>query len=212
MRGIEKIIGSLFIFAFMSYGIGFGLISNEIKQMNTMKPANQYLSATGGLLMLFNSACVICIGLLTYKLLASYNKLIAQGYLITRIFEGIFLSAGATYLFTTIFSVGSTTQLGHIKLAEMAKFAEHYNFISYQIAMTILGIGSVSFCFVLVKFCLVPKLIGLLGIIGYSILSLGSIIELYKIEIGIYCSIPGGLFEIIFAYWLIFKGFKRTRV
>ncbi|TAG12384.1 MAG: DUF4386 domain-containing protein [Sphingobacteriia bacterium] len=211
MRSTEKIIGGLFLLAFPFYGIGFGLLSEQILQMKTTNPVNIHLSATGFILMILNSVCVIGIGLLLYTMLSNFNKLIAKTYLILRILEALFLGFGSIYLYTTISSFDKLNIREGNLLAVAANFAEQYNHTSYQIAMLILGIGSALLCFVLLKFKLVPKFISLLGLLGYSILFMGSIAELYKIEIGIFSSILGGFFEIIFSYFLIFKGIKYNK-
>lgn len=211
MRIIEKITGALFLLAFVCYGVGFSLISTVVRQVKILSQVDLYISASGTLLMIFNSACVIGIGLLSYRMLAGYNKLTAQIYLLARIIEGALLAIGAILLYASTYTAYKIKEFDDNLPIIIATLSEQYNFVFYQIAMLTLGMGSISFCIILLKFGLAPKFICMLGIIGYIFLLIGSIAELYKIETGIYCSIPGGLFEMLFAYWLIFKGLKHNK-
>lgn len=48
------------------------------------------------------------------------------------------------------------------------------------------------------------------GIGGYVLLATGSLLEMAGIPFGLYLSIPGGLFELVFAIRLMVKGFDNT--
>ena len=71
--------------------------------------------------------------------------------------------------------------------------------------MLSLGIGSIPMCFVLYKNNIVASWLAIWGIIGYSLLFLGFLLELFGIEWSMYLLIIGGLWEIIFAVRLIFR-------
>jgi hypothetical protein len=45
------------------------------------------------------------------------------------------------------------------------------------------------------------------GLIGYVILMIGTIAEIFGIHIGLMLTIPGGLFELALGFWLLIKGF-----
>jgi hypothetical protein len=44
------------------------------------------------------------------------------------------------------------------------------------------------------------------GIIGYVLLSTGSVLDLWGSPISVRLIIPGGLFELVFAFRMVFKG------
>jgi hypothetical protein len=49
--------------------------------------------------------------------------------------------------------------------------------------------------------------LSILGLIGYPILVAGTIAELFDLHVGLALSIPGALFELGLAFWLLTKGF-----
>jgi hypothetical protein len=141
-------------------------------------------------MMLVNSLAVIAIGALMLPVLRQRTPATAVAYLATRIFEGIFLAIGAVALL-----------LG----------AAHANFLAYNIAMAGLGIGSLFFCVALYRSRLVPRFLAAWGFVGYAAFATGCVLELSGVAgAGLISTIPGGLFEIFFAIWLIARGFTVT--
>ena len=76
----------------------------------------------------------------------------------------------------------------------------------YFLAMLVLGLGSIPMCLTLRKHTISPSWLSLWGVIGYAIFSFGFLMELFGRVWSIYLLIPGGLWEITFAIWLIIKG------
>jgi hypothetical protein len=115
---------------------------------------------------------------------------VAVGYLVTRIFEGAFLAVGAIAL---LVGVANT------------------NFLAYNIAEAGLGIGSLFFCVALYRSRLVPQFLAVWGFVGYASFAAGCFLELAGFAgAGLVSTVPGGLFEIFFAIWLIARGFAST--
>ena len=54
---------------------------------------------------------------------------------------------------------------------------------------------------------LIPRWLAISGLIGYPVLAAGTIAEIFGVHIGLYLTIPGFFFELVFPVWLIFKGF-----
>ena len=168
----DRIIGLLFLGAFLCYGIGRNLFESQ----------NNSEQLTGSFLIIINSIFVIYIGIFLRKTIKSYHFLVANIYLFTRIIEAIALSSILVNLIPT---VNISYDLG------------------YHIAMFSLGVGSIPMCYVLYKNNIVVNWLAIWGIIGYSLLSLGFLMELFGNEWSMYLLIIGGLWEIIFAVRLI---------
>ena len=152
------------------------------------------LFVAGIALMLLNSAFVIGIGVLMLPILRAHNKAIAAGYLGTRIFEGVVLAIGVASL---IVLTGSD--------------AIDANAAFYNVAEAGLGIGSLFFCALLFRTGLVPRWLAVWGFIGYACFAAGNLLELFGVAgAAIVAAIPGGLFELTFAIWLIARGFAST--
>ena len=88
----ERIIGLLFLGAFLCYGIGRNLFESQ----------NNSEQLTGSFLIIINSIFVIYIGIFLRKTIKSYHFLVANIYLFTRIIEAIALSSILVNLIPTV--------------------------------------------------------------------------------------------------------------
>lgn len=180
-RRTARTVGTLFLAGFFLYGIGSSIAT-------TASPGA--LLTTGAVMMLLNSVAVVTIGALMLPVLRPHAPTVAVGYLGTRIFEGTFLAVGAIAL---LLGFGNT------------------NFLAYNIAMAGLGIGSLFFCVALYRSHLVPRFLAVWGFVGYASFAAGCFLELGGVAgAGLVSTVPGGLFEIFFAIWLIARGFGST--
>ncbi len=192
LRRTARIVGVLFLAGYLAYGVG-SLIATGIVDSGDRSDSTA-LFVTGIALMLLNSAVVIGIGVLMFPILGAHNKAVAAGYLGTRIFEGVVLAVGVVSL---VVLTGSS--------------AIHANAVFYNIAEAGLGIGSLFFCAVLFRTGLVPRWLAGWGFIGYACFAGGNLLELSGVAgAALVAAIPGGLFELTFAIWLIARGFAST--
>lgn len=189
-------VGVLMLSAFLLYGIGSMLATSAAAPASVDGGGGGgLLLTTGAVMMLLNSAAVIAIGVLMLPILRPRAPIIAVGYLATRIFEGVVLAIGVISLLTL--SAGAVAG----------------NFLAYNIAMAGLGIGSLFFCVALFRSRLVPRFLAVWGFVGYASFALGCILELLGFAgAGLVSTIPGGLFEVFFAVWLIAKGFNPPAI
>jgi hypothetical protein len=86
-------------------------------------------------------------------------------------------------------------------------------YISYQVAMIILGIASMMLCYLLYRTQLIPRIISVVGFIGYALVLASAPLDILGIidttAAGGIFYIPGALFEIfLLPIWLIVKGFN----
>lgn len=176
-RSTARIVGALMLTVFLLYGVG-----NSIA-IASSGPA----LAAGVTLMLLNSVAVVVVGVLMFPILKPAAPRTAAVYLFTRIFEGTFLAVGAISLL-----------LGNASA----------NLLAYTVAMAGLGIGSLFFCAALYRSNLVPRFLAVWGIVGYASLATGYVLELGGLAgAGLISTIPGGLFELFFAVWILVRGF-----
>ena len=192
MRRTARIVGVLFLAGYLAYGVG-SVIAKGIVDSGDRSDSTA-LFVAGIALMLLNSAFVIAIGVLMFPILRPHNKAIAAGYLGTRVFEGVVLAIGVVSL---IVLTGSD--------------AIEANAAFYSVAEAGLGIGSLFFCALLFRTGLVPRFLAVWGFIGYACFAGGNLLELFGVAgAGVIGAIPGGLFELTFAIWLIARGFAST--
>lgn len=82
------------------------------------------------------------------------------------------------------------------------------NEMAYQIAQMSLGFGAMFLCAMLLRSGLVSRALAILGLAAYALHMLGAICELSGLHVSLFMLIPGGIFEVVVAIWLLGKGFK----
>lgn len=197
--------GILFLAAFFAYGFGAGLVAGILEAMN---PAGALAAKrteffSGAALMLLNSVIVAGIGWLLKPVLAHYSKAVSRIYLLTRLAEAALLAAGVIAVVYFMTAQDPTPPFAMMK-------ARRANFYGYQMGMAVLGFGSLFFCALLHRARLIPRFAAIWGFAGYAIFLSGALMELGGVNSGLLLSIPGGLFELFFAVWLVAKGFRTA--
>ena len=99
-RTTGRIVGALFLVAFIAYGGGSALVNAGSGTPAVLADAgdNQMQISAGALLMLLNSAVVASIGVAAFPVLKRHHEISAYAYLITRVFEAVVLAVGVVFL------------------------------------------------------------------------------------------------------------------
>lgn len=208
-----RIAGALFLIPLLAYGIGSNLLSSlaaEPGHLSAMASSRPQVM-TAALLLVLNSLCVTAIAIVLYPVLKRYHQRTGLWYLAARIMEAVILLVGLIsllLLFTLSTEYAKTNPAAPTSSGLFFQMATQGNFWAYQLAMIVLGLGSIPFCHLLFLKRLVPALLSILGLLGYGLLALGACLELFGYRVGILLSLPGGLFELIFGAWLMVKGFR----
>ncbi|MHA7629919.1 DUF4386 domain-containing protein [Corallococcus sp. M7] len=201
----SRSLGALFLLPFLAYGIGTALVTSILKEPELLA-GQRTLFVGGTLLLLLDALFVVGIGVLFFPILRERSPGIAVAYLCTRVMEAITLIVGVVFLLC-ILQLGDSASPERVTLVNLLSKG---NFWAYQLAMLILGVGSVAFCLTLYRSRLLPAWLALLGAVGYGALTLGCVLELFGLPWGIFFSGPGGLFELFLGSWLIAKGFRTV--
>lgn len=205
----SRLIGALFLLGFLSYGVGFGLVSSVTGASGFLSTisAHKTTLTIGAFLMLLNSVVDVGKGVLFFPILENHSRRTALVYLAEMIVEVVLLDVGVLCLLMIVplssqhgVDAGTAKALGSVLLQS--------NTMAYQIAEMTLGLGCVFLCSLLFRTQLIPRLLALWGLTGYAILMMGAIAEIFGIHIGLVLSIPGGLFEVALGFWLLIKGFE----
>ncbi|AFE04861.1 hypothetical protein COCOR_02844 [Corallococcus coralloides DSM 2259] len=204
----SRSLGALFLLPFLAYGIGTALVTSVLKEPEHLAwvAGQRTLFVGGTLLLLLNSLFVVGIGVLFFPILRERSQGIAVAYVCTRVMEALTLIVGVVFLLC-ILQLGDSAQPERVTLVQLLSKG---NFWAYQLAMIILGAGSVAFCLSLYRSRLLPAWLPLVGAVGYGLLALGSVFELFGLPWGILFSGPGGLFELVLGGWLIARGFRTV--
>lgn len=179
-RQALALAGTLYLLAFPLYGGGQFFLQNQ-----------QPFLGLG--LVLANTASVIAIGYLLKSIIRRSSRLVASTVLWGRLIEGLVLAAGA---------------VAYIVL-EGSQTGQYINEAAYHGAMIILGVAGFIFSAWLFKTRGVPQILAGFGVIGYLSLAAAMVLErLGQDSTSVWFLAAAGVFEILFAFWLIFAGLR----
>jgi len=198
------IIGTLFLSAFPLYGIGSNLL------VESSSSSSNYVSFIGLVLVMANSLVVFNIGRMLKVIAIHHNEIAANIYYIARFLEALLLAINAFLIYEQC--NGKYTNSGKENFACIdAARSNHY---LYNYAMIGLGFGSLPILNIFRSVRIMPSWLAVLGLIGYSFVIVGTVLDGLQIvgdpEHVVELMIPGALFEICFACWLIIYGFPTA--
>jgi hypothetical protein len=190
-RKTAVLVGVLFLAATMTFMTGSGLIRSFFTDENP----NQTALVIGALLEIACGLAVAGIGVLMFPILKMFNKGLALGYVVFRMIECAIIVAGGIYV---------VSLLRQIWKYEMILFL-------------FTGLGGLIFSYLLYQSNFVPRLLSVLGLIGYALLSIGVLLDLsgyfsMNTDAGMLVYLPGGLFELFLPLWLFIKGFNSSGI
>ncbi|WP_448766673.1 DUF4386 domain-containing protein, partial [Acinetobacter sp. AGC35] len=90
----------------------------------------------------------------------------------------------------------------------LGDLAVEAHYLLFDMGMLVLSLGSLLFCSILYRSRLVPRLLSIIGLIGYTGLLASSSLSIAGLDVGEVLYIPGAIFEIALPVWLMVKGFN----
>ncbi len=215
-RTMARTTGVLFLISTAAYLTGSGWIARwfDGPELLAKLSAHRAQVLAGSFLELVNAAAVVAISILLFRTLKRHNEAIALGYFGSRVVEAILLAVGivaSLALFAASeahLAAGSPEDAAFQAVRALAVAIRE---TSFQLAMVSLGAGSLAFCYLLYRTRLVPRVLSVLGIVGYIALLASGCLSIAGFEPGAFLFVPGGIFEVLFPLWLIVKGFPQGR-
>ena len=217
---IAKSIGALFIITMILGMIDAYTVAPILQASLADYYSNKSMFYIGALSILFMSIGVVGIAILFYPVLEKHNRIIAITYICARVMECLLLIIGVIVYFLL-----QTLSQEFIKAGSpaspyfqtLANVAVETRYSSYHVAMIFLSIASIMLCYLLFKTRLIPRIITVLGIIGYAFVFVSAPLDLLGMidttGTGGILYIPGALFELLLLpLWLFIKGFNPVAV
>ena len=209
-------MGVLFITATIAYSIGIFLIDSlmdaPIDLANVSSNENQV--TIGALLVLIDAIAVAGIAIVIYPILKKHNEALALGYVGARIVESI------------LFIVSVITVLTLLTLSQEYVQAGASNASSYQTLgivllatnnwATLLGLGlafalsALILNLVLYQSKLIPRWLSGWGLVGAAFVFANYLLQSFSINPVEILFYPIAVQEMVFAVWLIVKGFNSS--
>src|SRR2546428_8340847 len=224
-RRAEILIATLFLVTGVASILGWFLvlapILNASDYLARVFP-NQGAVELGSLLWSINNIGIVFIAVFAFRLLRKLDEALAVGYLASRIVEGTIMMLGiaATLLLIPLsqefLKAGVPQGSWFLSLGDVLKHARFLGLT--QLSLPLLGLGGSLFTWMLFRYRLVPRLISVVGLIGYALMFLSSIagwFDLVNISPGgsgwDVLVLPIAAFQIILLpFWLFFRGLKTA--
>ena len=204
----SRAFGALFPLGFLCYGTGFALVMSVVGAPDflTTIAEHRFTLIVGAFLMLLNTAVDIGKAVLAFPILEAHSKRTAVAYLAAMTLEVALMAVGIVCLLMLL-PLGAVAA-DIVGANAIGSLLVQSNGMAYQIAMLTLAVANVVVWSLTFRVRLLPRWLSLWGIIGYIVLTAGTVAELFGIPLSLLSTIPGGLFEIGLGAWLIVMGFE----
>jgi hypothetical protein len=225
-RKTAVIVGILFIVGTVS-GVLAGVVTAPIRAGSTF-PLNisgsetQWIIAT--LLILLMGLSLAMVPVLLYPILKKHNQVLALGAVL---FRGIFEQVGETLLALSFFLLLTVSEIhGSTGAAESSNLQALGSMLIAagnwipQIGSIVFGVGTLMIFAVLYQTRLIPRWLSGWGVIGAVLYFIANIAGMFSplhlapdIGVGIgLLLVPTAIQEMVFAVWMIVKGFNPSAI
>lgn len=215
-RTTAIVVGILYLAGFVAGLSGEGLMQSVLGAPNHLATvsASRMVIAAGALLWLAAVVGDAAHGVLMFPVLRQYSERIAIGYLAARVIDAAFIALMVLFLLLQI-PLGSEylkADANAAALQTLSTVSVQASQYAYQIAMSTLAISGILLCYGLHRARLVPRIVSLWGLVGYTVILCGMLSEIMGSGLGLASSIPGGLWEVFMGGWLIARGFSPLAI
>lgn len=221
-RRAEIVIATLFLLtaaASIPTGLFLDPLFNASGYLAWVFP-HQGAVALDAVLWSINNIGIVFIAVFAFSVLRKLDETLAAGYLASRIIEGTIMMVGIMATLSLIplsqafLQAGVPQSSGLLAIGDVLKQAKFLGLS--EVSLPMLGLGGTLFTWMLFRYRLVPRVISVVGLVGYTLVFLYSIVGWFGlIDLtpgasgwGVFV-IPVATFEIILLpFWLFFRGFK----
>jgi hypothetical protein len=218
-RVTARVVGALFILATVPFSISVGILTPllESPEFMTNVAQNQGRVGAGLLLELVNHIAVVGIAVVIYPILKSAGERLALGYVAARSIEAALFSITTLHLLTLVsvsheYAAAGGTQAAHLQALGGVLLAGH-DWNSAPLPFIAFGIGALVLNFALLRARLVPRWISVFGLLSAASILIARLLLITGADLSsstvVFMDGPIFLQEMVFAVWLIFKGFNR---
>jgi len=217
-RKTAIIVGALFITATVAYSLSVIFFDLFLVGSDYLTKAfeNKSQVIIGAFLVLIDSVAVAGIGIVIYPILKKHNETLALGYVGARIVECLLFIVNAITILTLL-------TLSQEFLKAGAPDASYYQTLGTVLLAAgdwayLLGLGlafalsALILNFVLYQSKLIPRWLSGWGLIGAALVFANYLLQSFSINPVEILFYPIALQEMVFAIWLIVKGFNSSAI
>ena len=212
-----RIIGALFIIATVTAIVSIVFMGSTLDDPDylTKVSENDNNMIVSVIFWIILAVSVAGIGFMMYPILKKYNEGLAQGYIAFRLIETILILAAAISLQSLLTLSQEFVKAEALNTAyyepsgTLLKALFNWSFIIGT--MIFLGLGGLVLNYILYQLKLVPRWLSVWGLIGAALILLYGLISLFDLD-PTFLSAPIAIQEMVFAIWLIVKGFNSSAI
>ncbi|MDH5388368.1 MAG: DUF4386 domain-containing protein [Gammaproteobacteria bacterium] len=219
-RSVARIVGILFIVATVSFSLSVIILEPVLSAPNLLALVSRVQGqvSVGILLELVNHIAIVSISVLIYPVLKPFSERLALGYVVARSIEAVLFAIATMHLLDLIdlsheFVAAGSPSPSYFHTLGNALLAGH-DWNSAPFAFIAFSLGSLILNYALYQTRLVPRWISVFGLLAAASILTARLMLLYGLELSsnTMAILDGPIFlqEMIFAVWLIFKGFDRS--
>jgi hypothetical protein len=215
-RTAARVFGVFFLVSFLAYGTGSALIESIVSAPDILPKvyASTTLIVVATILMgVIHKFTNMGLPVVLRPVLKPRNETLYFGYLSAAIVATVSLLVGVIFLLLLLPLSDAYVRSGFAVTGQyetMAILLREANYYSYQIGMAIWSLGGLMFCSILYQYKLIPQLVSVWGVVGYTAFLSGCILAICGWDFGLIHTAPGALFEVFLSVWLIVKGFNSS--
>jgi len=213
-RWASRLIGALFLAGFLVYGTGSILVSSVLQGPDFLDRvgAQQTTLALGAFLMIATTAVDIGKAVIFYPVLERHGKRTAVAYVATMVFEMAMMTVGvlALLMIIPLAEKSADGSLDAGTAQALGSLAVDANETAYQVGQLSLAFGALFLTVLLFRTGLVPAWLAGLGVVGYATHMVGAGAEIFGVPLSLVLLVPGAIFELTLAVWLLTKGFTAA--
>lgn len=211
------IVGVLFIFATVASLLGSIFLGSILDAPNYLisvsAHGNQMLIAV--IFFLIAAISAVTTSFMLFPILRRHIESLAMGYVVLRTFENVFYVVGTMGLLIILtvsqkYVAGAINVSYYQSLGTLLLALQDWAVLIGTLIFA--GLGSMTLNYVLYQSKLIPRWLSLWGLVGAALIVLYGLFGIFGLGIGLtspyaVLAIPIAVQEMVFAVWLIIKGF-----
>ena len=219
-RATERIAGALFITATVASVVGFQLVLSPIlngSDFFARVSENGNLVILGVLIDAINSAAVVAISVLLFPILRRKNEALATAYVGTRVIESAVLIIGHISLLALVtmsreYAAAASSDASYLMaIGTMLVAVSNWTFLVGP--GIVFGLTALILNRLLYQSKLVPRFLSVWGLVAATLLIAADFLAIFGVigdtsTVFVALFFPIALQEMVFAVWLIVRGFS----
>jgi hypothetical protein len=181
--------------------------------------ANAGHVTSGAFFQFLMTAAYMGMAITLYPILKRYNESLALGYVGFRIVAVAFIVIGVILLLLLLtlsqeFVKAENPETSHFQtIGELMRAGR--DLVNHVGMILVLSMGGLMFNYLLYQTKLVPRWLSGWGLVGTAVTLAASFLFMFRVTnllTSVYMNFPGALQEMVFAVWLIVKGFNPSAI